>query len=160
MNPVLTLDIIYHFTQERHGYKKLSGSCITKEKLAVKKTCLRTPLLEMVTRQHWPIADIKTMPSPRVIKSHLYYSAIPKGLNEDTQCKYIYIARTPKDVAVSYFHFWGTTRPHNGYNGPWEFFFKLFVEGNGKFVVAAFRHLKKKKKHFAWRTKRSRQNCS
>ena len=22
----------------------------------------------------------------------------------------------------------------NGYNGPWEFFAKLFIEGNGKFV--------------------------
>ena len=84
------------------------------------------------------------MPSPRVIKSHLYYSAIPKGLNEETQCKYIYIARNAKDVAVSYFHFSGTTRPHSGYNGPWEFFFKLFVEGKGKFNVAAFRHSKKK----------------
>ena len=111
------------------------------------KSCLRTPLLEMVTRQHWPIADIKTMPSPRVIKTHLPYNTIPKGVNEDAQCKYIYVARNPRDVAVSYFHFSSTTRPFNsGYNGPWEFFFKLFVEGKGKFVVATFRHLKKKKK--------------
>ena len=78
--------------------------------------------------------DFKALPSPRLIKSHLTYSTTPRSANKDDQCKYIYIARNPKDVAVSYFHFtdylnlFGTD-----YNGPWEFFAKLFIEGNGKF---------------------------
>ena len=77
--------------------------------------------------------DITTMSSPRVMKSHFIYDAIPKSANEDTKCKYIYIARNPKDLVVSYFKFVASLATYNGYNGPWEFFVKLFLEGNGKF---------------------------
>ena len=100
------------------------------------KQAFRFPFLEM-TATHEKLVeliDLKTLPSPRLIKSHLTYSTTPRSANKDDQCKYIYIARNPKDVAVSYFHFteylnmFGTD-----YNGPWEFFAKLFIEGNGKF---------------------------
>ena len=76
------------------------------------------------------------MPSPRLIKTHLSYNNTPKSASKDAQCKYIYVARNPKDVTVSYFHFMETLSKKlgNGYNGPWEFFLKLFIEGNGKFV--------------------------
>lgn len=80
--------------------------------------------------------EIKTLPSPRLMKSHLPYHTIPKSENEEaqlTQCKYIYIARNPKDVAFSYFKFMAShPAALTGYNGPWEFYAKLFVEGNGK----------------------------
>ena len=60
----------------------------------------RVPFLEFSTS---PIlgefADIAKVPSPRLIKSHLPYSIIPKGSSDGTKCKYIYIARNPKDVA-------------------------------------------------------------
>ena len=50
------------------------------------------------------------------------------------QSKYVYVARNPKDVAVSYFHFTDYLRKKgNGLNGPWEYYAKLFIEGNGKF---------------------------
>lgn len=92
----------------------------------------RVPFLEFSTS---PIlgefADIAKVPSPRLIKSHLPYSIIPKGSSDGTKCKYIYIARNPKDVAVSYFHFTVSLKSSgNGYNGPWEFFSKLFIDGN------------------------------
>ena len=75
------------------------------------------------------------MPSPRLIKSHLTYSTTPRSTNKDDQCKYIYVARNPKDTAVSLFHFTErlSKETGSGYNGPWEFFAKLFIEGNGKF---------------------------
>ncbi len=97
----------------------------------------RVPFLEAATNPHVVHVqpDIKTMSSPRLLKTHLIYDAIPKGATEDTKCKYIYIARNPKDVVVSYFKFASGRSSFNGYNGPWEFFAKLFVEGNGKFVT-------------------------
>ena len=42
-----------------------------------------------------------------------------------------YVARNPKDVAVSYYKF---ATSLERYCGPWEFYVKLFVEGNGKFI--------------------------
>jgi len=47
----------------------------------------------------------------------------------------IYVARNPKDVAVSFFKCVTSLKKlGNGYNGPCEFFAKLFIEGSGKFV--------------------------
>ena len=94
----------------------------------------RVPFLEFSTSPRLgEFADIAKVPSPRLMKSHLSYSIIPKGSSDGTKCKYIYIARNPKDVAVSYFHFTvSLTSFGNGYNGPWEFFSKLFIDGNGK----------------------------
>jgi len=49
----------------------------------------------------------------------------------------IYVARNPKDVAVSFFKYVTSLKKFgNGYNGPWEFFAKLFIEGSGGFVSA------------------------
>ena len=94
----------------------------------------RVPFLEFSTSPRLgEFADIAKVPSPRLMKSHLSYSIIPKGSSDGAKCKYIYIARNPKDVAVSYFHFTVSLRSFgNGYNGPWEFFSKLFIDGNGK----------------------------
>jgi Sulfotransferase domain len=64
---------------------------------------------------------IDHLPSPRIIKSHLSYNMIPKG-----PCKYIYAVRNGKDVAVSYFHY---SRTHLKFNGDFEQFFDLFLNG-------------------------------
>jgi hypothetical protein len=60
------------------------------------------------------------VPEPRTFKSHLAYRHIPKG------CKYLYVARNGKDVAVSYFHF---SRSHLGFRGTFDEFFDLFMRG-------------------------------
>ena len=91
----------------------------------------RVPFLE---RAHHPRAehpDINTLPSPRILKSHLTYDIIPKSANEGNKCKYIYVARNPKDVAVSFFNF---LTDLERIKGPWEFFVKLFLKGSGKFI--------------------------
>ena len=85
------------------------------------------PALERVVSS----TDFETLSSPRLIKTHLTYSTTPRSANKDDQCKYIYVARNPKDVAVSYFHFSENKESTVGYKGPWEFFSKLFIEGNG-----------------------------
>ena len=83
--------------------------------------------------------DIKTMPNPRIMKTHLTYELIPKGRSEHTRCKYVYVARNPKDVAVSYFPFTSGRSALTGFSGPWEFFVKLFLEGNGKLMLTVSR---------------------
>jgi sulfotransferase family protein len=69
--------------------------------------------------------SFEDFPSPRVFKSHLYYKLIPKG-----PCKYIYIARNGKDVAVSAFHF---SQTHMGAKMDFGTFFDLFVKGKYRF---------------------------
>jgi methylamine dehydrogenase accessory protein MauD len=61
------------------------------------------------------------LPGPRVFKSHLSHDKIPKG-----PCKYLYVVRNGKDVAVSYYHFYVT---HEGFEGTFEEFFERFLAG-------------------------------
>lgn len=71
--------------------------------------------------------------SPRLFKSHLAYPKIPKG-----HCKYIYVVRDGKDVAVSYYHLY---RSHNGYKGSFSEFFERFLQGQVEFG-SWFQHVK------------------
>lgn len=89
----------------------------------------RVPFLERATHPRSVRLDINALSSPRILKAHLLYNIIPKSKSDDTKCKYVYLARNPKDVAVSFFQFVTSLKR---YNGPWEFYAKLFVEGNGK----------------------------
>jgi hypothetical protein len=73
------------------------------------------------------------LPSPRVFKSHLSYRKIPRG-----PCKYLYVARDGKDVAVSYYHFYTT---HMGFKGTFEEFFELFLKGQVHYG-SWFRHVR------------------
>ena len=65
--------------------------------------------------------DITRLPRPRVFKSHLPRLWIPKGT-----CRYIYVARDGRDVAVSMYHFY---KSHFRYKGDFRRFFKLFMRG-------------------------------
>lgn len=91
--------------------------------------------LEYSTKPNDSQPCLPILPSPRIIKTHLTYDVIPKGDSEETRSRYIYVARNPKDVAVSKFHFSNATAPRSGYNGPWEFFVKLFIDGKGMINV-------------------------
>ena len=66
--------------------------------------------------------DLEILPGPRVFKSHLTYRRIPKG-----PCRYIYVARDGRDVAVSYYHFY---RSHMDYKGDFDEFFVKFLAGD------------------------------
>ena len=76
-----------------------------------------------------------------VIKPHLIFSTIPKSANNDDRCKYIYVARDPKDVAVSYFHFEDNMKECYGFNGSREAFYKLFIEGYGNVFTAPYKQI-------------------
>ncbi|XP_014209624.1 sulfotransferase 1C4-like [Copidosoma floridanum] len=65
----------------------------------------------------------RSMPSPRFIKTHFPLSLVPNILKSD--CKVIYVARNPKDVAVSYYHFHKTVKVYD-YQGDFEKFWDYF----------------------------------
>ncbi|KAM9156146.1 amine sulfotransferase-like [Pangshura tecta] len=68
-----------------------------------------TENMEIIDRVPWLEYNIRNMdyfrrPSPRLFASHLPYYLVPRDL-KNRRAKVIYVARNPKDVAVSYFHF-------------------------------------------------------
>ena len=66
--------------------------------------------------------------TPRVFKSHASYSVMPSGPPSISPAKYIYVARNPKDVAVSYYHHMRLFKAFE-FTGTWDDFFQLFMDG-------------------------------
>ena len=81
----------------------------------------------------WPYprseAELNALPSPRIFKSHMPYDMAVGGIPTETPCKYIYIARNPKDVAVSYYHFESGKKWSGNYSGTWENWLDAFLNG-------------------------------
>lgn len=81
----------------------------------------------------WPYPrsrdELDALPSPRIFKSHMPYHMAVGGNPLESPCKYIYIARNPKDVAVSYYHFESGKKWSGNYSGPWEHWLQLFLDG-------------------------------
>jgi hypothetical protein len=96
----------------------------------------RTPLLELTAlmdndKGDWmnglgnSVELVEGMQSPRFIKSHLNWELLPAALNT-VKPKVVYIARNPKDMCVSYYHY--CTLVHN-MKGSFEDFCELFLKG-------------------------------
>jgi hypothetical protein len=87
------------------------------------------PWLETMPRRPGGMAEfLKSLPERRIFTSHLPYPLMPDLGN--TTAKAIYVARNPKDVAISgYFH----NQSKAGYEGSWEEFFQLFLHDDVKF---------------------------
>ncbi|KAH3734510.1 sulfotransferase 1C4-like [Dreissena polymorpha] len=73
------------------------------------------------------LKDIEDRGTARLIKSHLPWSLLPQSVKEK-QPKIIYIARNPKDVVVSFFHYVRYLFPVTRYKGEFNEFFNLFVQ--------------------------------
>jgi hypothetical protein len=84
------------------------------------------PWLETLPhRPNGMIAFLETLPPRRRFTSHLPYSLMPR-LNNPT-AKIVYVARNPKDVAIStFFH----NQSKGGYEGTWEEHFQEFLNGD------------------------------
>ncbi|XP_026505404.1 sulfotransferase 6B1-like [Terrapene carolina triunguis] len=70
---------------------------------------------------------IKNAPSPRLFSTHLHYDDIPKAVFEN-KVKVLVVFRNPKDVAVSYYHFYNKN-PGLPNVSSWDEFFQKFMSG-------------------------------
>ncbi|KPJ06275.1 Sulfotransferase 1C4 [Papilio machaon] len=93
---------------------------------------MRTPGSEQVAK----------MPSPRFIRTHLPLSLLPPTLLDST--KVVYVARDPRDVAVSFYHLSREFKSYN-FNGGFKTYWSLFVR-DLVYWSPFFEHLKE-----AWR---------
>jgi len=77
---------------------------------------------------HERIDTWKSLPSPRVIPTHLPLRLFPETAVEHG-AKIVYVERNPKDVAVSFYHFHRSHRLLGFYKGTWDDFFECFISG-------------------------------
>jgi len=73
--------------------------------------------------------ELDSLPSPRIFKSHMPFHMAVGGNPAQSPCKHIYIARNPKDVCVSYYHFEREKSWAGEYDGPWEHWLEMFLSG-------------------------------
>ncbi|XP_037754765.1 sulfotransferase 1C2 [Chelonia mydas] len=89
----------------------------------------RIPFLELCPPHPLPsgFEEAAAMPPPRTLKTHLPLELVPPSFWEQ-DCKVIYVARNPKDSAVSYFHF---QRMNQGLPDPgsWDQYLETFLAG-------------------------------
>jgi hypothetical protein len=71
-------------------------------------------------------AYLDTLPSPRLLATHLPLSMLPHGMSS-AGCRIVYLCRDPKDALVSRWHFENKIR--KGFNMELEKAFAMFCEG-------------------------------
>ncbi|XP_069100143.1 sulfotransferase 1 family member D1-like isoform X2 [Pleurodeles waltl] len=89
----------------------------------------RVPFIDLAVPGHETGVELAARtPSPRVLKTHLPVQLVPQSLWKKS-CKIIYVARNPKDVAVSFYKFHLISRIHPD-PGTWPEFLENFMAGN------------------------------
>ena len=79
------------------------------------------------------LTEIESMSSPRFFKTHLPYQLMAGGGDPaNTNAKYIYVLRNPKDVAVSSYNFYEKVFL-NFLSITWESYLDAFLEGDVSF---------------------------
>uniref|UniRef100_A0A4W3JJN7 Sulfotransferase n=1 Tax=Callorhinchus milii TaxID=7868 RepID=A0A4W3JJN7_CALMI len=80
--------------------------------------------------------DLRNLPSPRLIPTHLNYKMLPVQL-KTKKCKMIYIIRNPKDTAVSLYHYY-KDNPNLPTVDKWTTFLEKFLNGDGHCILSHF----------------------
>ena len=75
-------------------------------------------------------ADAMPTDIPRILKTHLDPRLLPEGLKEDPKAKVVYVARNPKDTAVSFYHFCELLKVLPDY-ASWDEFLEEFMAERG-----------------------------
>ncbi len=97
--------------------------CIAQPKESEKEKLLggSVPTFDIATHK-----QLEAVPSPRYMSTHLPFYLLPRS--SEHEVKYIYLARNPRDLAVSFFHF--SSMPFLNFDGTWEDFLQYFMKGN------------------------------
>ena len=85
---------------------------------------------EMVMMEVMKKENFENEPAPRVFNTHIHYKYLPDDLKK-RRCKILYIARNPKDVAVSYYNHHFKIKEYE-YDGQWESYLKRYIKGDGR----------------------------
>ena len=99
------------------------------------------------------IGFLNNMEARRVIKTHLPFEFLPPKLFE--KCKVVYVARNPKDVAVSFYHH-NLNVPGHGFVGTFDQFLKYFEQGLHVFgsywhhILSSWQHRNHPNVKFLW----------
>ncbi|GFO08647.1 sulfotransferase family cytosolic 1b member 1 [Plakobranchus ocellatus] len=75
-----------------------------------------------------PASSLDNLPSPRVLNTHLLFRQLPRQVKQK-RCKIIYVNRNPKDLAVSCYHHHLKLSQFYNYEGTWDDFLPLFLNG-------------------------------
>lgn len=72
---------------------------------------------------------VQRMDAPRTMRSHLFFHRVPF----DRKAKYVYVARNPWDVAISYYHFMKAIPDYELRNAGFDEVLDAFVKGDTGF---------------------------
>ncbi|XP_065447142.1 sulfotransferase 1 family member D1-like isoform X1 [Chrysemys picta bellii] len=93
---------------------------------------MRVPFLEFaVPGVPTGVELLRKSRARRLVKTHLPVQLLPDSFWEQ-DCKMIYVARNPKDVAVSYYYFYQMAKVHPD-PGSWDHFLADFMAGEVSF---------------------------
>ncbi|XP_025837213.1 sulfotransferase 1C4 isoform X2 [Agrilus planipennis] len=134
--PFLEFSICVH-PDIKERFRQENSKCLNK----LKK-------VEELDKPGWKIFE--NYSGRRFIKTHLPFSLLPPDLLR-TGCKVIYVARNPKDVAVSYYHL-NRLFITQGFNGNFETFWNYF-ENNLVHWAPYWSHIQE-----GW-DRRNEENC-
>ena len=84
------------------------------------------------------LADAMATDTPRILSTHTIGEWLPLEIRDDPKAKVIYVARNPKDVAVSYYYFCNCTVHLPSYDS-WDVFFEEFIRDRGVCTVSTMR---------------------
>lgn len=97
------------------------------------------PDLEAIEKFFSPAYDtLEAMTTQRFIKTHLPIQLMPRRIAE-VGAKVVYVARNPKDVAVSYYHF-HKANPVFSFPGDFDAYLKLFLDDLRKILNCLYFH--------------------
>ncbi|KAL3510187.1 hypothetical protein ACH5RR_029588 [Cinchona calisaya] len=86
------------------------------------------PFLEYKLYADNNIPDFSTFPSPRLVATHVPFSALPESVKR-SGCRVVYLARNPFDTFVSIWHYLGKLRPESLGPLPLEEAFDAYCRG-------------------------------